>query len=118
MKTDLPTTVQTVARFMRIALDDELLDIVVRQSSKEFMLAHKTHFDDHLIQQQGERRGGVPADPETSKVTPGVPNHERYKLSLELKGELDAIWHKMIYQRFGFEDYSALHVALAALSRS
>ncbi len=115
MKTDLPTTVQTIAQFMGIALDDKLLDIVVRQSSKEFMLAHQSHFDDHLLQTYFERRGGAPPDLDTAKITAGATNHERYQLSPAIKDELDAIWHKMIYEQLGFKDYAALRTAITQL---
>ena len=115
MKTDLPATVQTIAQFMGITLDDELLDIVVRQSSKGFMLAHQSHFDDHLIQTQFERHGGPPSDLNTAKITAGATNHKRYQLSPAIKDELDAIWHKMIYTQFGFKDYAALRTAIMQL---
>ena len=118
MKADLVGTVKTVARFMDIALDDELLELVVRQSSKEFMLAHKSHFDDHLLQAHFERRGATPTSPTASKVMPKSKNPERYTLSPELKDELDAIWDKMITQRFGFKDYSELRTAIAELPRT
>lgn len=117
MKADLVGTVKIVAQFMDIELDDELLDIVVRQSTKDFMLAHKSHFDDHLMQAHIEQQGRVPASPTATKVMPAPSDPERYQLSSELKGEFEEIWDKMITQRFGFKDYSALRTAIAGLRR-
>ena len=94
-------------------IKNELLDIVVRQSSREFMLAHSSHFDEHLIQEYYARKGGVPVDRGTSKVTQGTPDDERYKLSSELKGRLDNLWYQTIFERFGFEDYAAFRRSVA-----
>jgi hypothetical protein len=60
MKADLSDTVQKVARFMGIELDDSLLDIVIRQSSREFMLAHEHQFDERHINEIGGKRAGLP----------------------------------------------------------
>ena len=57
MKADLPTTVQRIADFMGIELDDSLFEIVVQQSSREFMLAHKHQFVEHIMRAIGEKRG-------------------------------------------------------------
>ncbi len=113
MQADLTGTVRAVARFMEIDLDDELFEVVVRQSSKDFMLQHKNQFDEHLIQAHWERCGVAPVDPNTAKVTPGPALHERYTLSPALKADLDAIWDRLFYQRFGLNDYEALRAALA-----
>jgi len=117
MKADLPGTIKTVARFMGIPLDDDLFQIVLRQSSRAFMLAHQSHFDDHLIQQNFERNGGAPMDVNTAKVTPGANGEAKYQLSQGLRDEFDAIWRQMIYERFGLPDYAALRAAIGALRR-
>lgn len=117
MKADLPKTVQTVAYFMGIQLDDALLDTVVRQSSKAFMLAHQSQFNDHPIHKHFERRGGVPADLGTAKITPDTPNNVQYQLSPAIKEAFDAIWHKMVTPRFGFGDYAELRAAIDGLDR-
>ncbi len=58
MKRDLPETVRRVARFIGIAADPELIDLVVAQSSIGFMLAHKDRFDDRLMRELSERACG------------------------------------------------------------
>lgn len=112
MKADLPGTVRKIARFIGIALDDELLGIVVRQSSREFMLAHKDQFDERYLLQQMEQRAGLPPNGDAYKVTAGTPKSARYQLSSALQQQLDEIWLEQVQLRFGFNDYGALRQAL------
>jgi hypothetical protein len=115
MKADLPGTVQKIASFMGIELDDCLLDIVVRQSSREFMLAHRHQFDEHHMHKIGGKRAGLPPAIDSSKVTPGTSNRARHQLSPALKEELDDIWREQVQSKFGFKDYEELRQALIRL---
>jgi hypothetical protein len=112
MKADLVGTVRKVAQFMGVELDDFLLELVVRQSSREFMLAHKHQFDEHRLHKIGGKRAGLPAPNDTSKVTPGPSNQARYRLPVALKRELDDIWQEQIQARFGFGCYEDLRQAV------
>lgn len=116
MKADLPGTVQKIARFMGITLDDALLDIVVRQSSRDFMLAHGHQFDERHMREIGGKRAGLPPPIDSRKVTLGASSESRYQLSPALKKELDDIWREQIQPRFGFEDYGELCQALRELN--
>jgi hypothetical protein len=117
MEADPPEIVQQVARFIGIALDDELFQIVVRQSTREFMLAHKRHFDEHIVRAYAEQRCGLPLNGDSSKVTPGASGAARYRLSPAITSELDAIWQEMIEPKFGFRDYADLRAAMGKLHR-
>jgi hypothetical protein len=97
---------------MGIELDDSLLDIVVQQSSREFMLAHKHQFDGHTFHEIGEKRTGLPPANDSGTVTPGAPNEARYQLTPALKQELDDIWQEQVQPRFGFKNYEELRQAL------
>jgi hypothetical protein len=114
MKVDLPGSVQKIAHFMDIALDDDLLEIVTRQSSREFMLAHRHQFDEHLLVQIGGRRAGLPPS-KPRKITSGTSNKARYQLSSALKKELDDIWSEQIQPKFGFKNYEELRQSLKDL---
>ena len=105
-------TIQRVARFMGIELDDSLLDIVFRQSSREFMLAHSEKFNERHIREIGEKRAGLPPPIGFSKVTSGVSDDARYKLPSYLKQELDEIWQEQVQPKFGFKNYEELRQAL------
>lgn len=113
MRADLPRTVERIARFMGIDLDQELLEIVLHQSSREFMLAHKEQFTDHLINRIGSRRANLPAPIEMAKITPGASRDARYRLSQALRDELDEIWREQDLPGLGFERYEDLRAALA-----
>lgn len=104
--------IQRVARFMGIELDDSLLGLIVRQSSREFMLAHHEKFNERHIRDIGGKRAGLPPPISSSKVTAGVADDARYKLPVQLKQELDEIWQEQVKPKFGFENYEELRQAL------
>ncbi|MEM7129906.1 MAG: sulfotransferase domain-containing protein [Chloroflexota bacterium] len=112
MINDLPGTVGRVANFIGIPLDDELLEIVVRQSSLEFMLAHKNRFDDFLIRERSEKVCGLPPGSDSTKVRKGLVGSHAYELTPEINAELDRIWAKEIEPTLGFPTYEALAAEL------
>ena len=118
MKADLPGTVQIIARFMGITLDDSLLDIVIRHSTREFMLAHRTQFDERHIRQIGEKRAGLPPAIDVNKITPGPSDEARYQLSPAIVEMLGDTWREQIASRFGLENYEALRQSLRELHAS
>ena len=115
MRKDLPGLVRTVAEFIGIELDDELFEIVCRQSSLDFMLAHKDRFDDALMRAHSEKIAGLPAGSDSAKVRVGVVGQHRYELPPEISAELDQIWREEIEAKLGFENYDALRQALVEL---
>ncbi len=112
MNRDLETTVRRVAEFIDIALDDELLAIVMRQSSMPFMLAHKDRFDDRLMREHSERVAGLPAGSDSSKVRNGKVGEHATELPTEIIAQLDGVWREEIESKFGFASYGALADAL------
>jgi hypothetical protein len=112
MNRDLATTVRRVASFVGIALDDELFDIVMRQSSLEFMLAHKDRFDDRLMRERSEALLGLPPGSDSAKVRKGRVGEHTRELSAELCAELDAIWRTEIGATLGYASYAELTDAL------
>lgn len=115
MKADLAGTVRKIAHFMGIELDESLLDVVVQQSSREFMLAHRHQFDECHMREIGGKRAGLPPPIDTSKVTAGTSNQARYQLSPAHKTELDDIWREQVQSKFGFKNYEDLCQTLTEL---
>lgn len=113
MKADLPKTVRTIAGFIGIELDPELLEIVVRQSSLEFMLAHGDHFDDHLLRNVLDPICGLPLGGDSAKVTNAGLTRARFEVSQAILKKLDTIWQEEIAAKFGFPSYQALRAELA-----
>ena len=109
---DLPGTVQTIARFLDIELDEALLEIVVRQSSFDFMLAHKDKFDDFLMREYFVRRGMHPPGGDAAKVRGGRVGDHRQELPTEISAEMDAIWRDEIEAKLGLASYQALRETL------
>lgn len=112
MNRDLASTVRRIAAFVGIAVDDELLDIVLRQSSLEFMLAHKNRFDDRLMREHSERVAGLPSGSDSAKVRKGKVGEHATELPADISAELDRVWREEIEPKFGFASYAALVGAL------
>jgi hypothetical protein len=113
MQADLPQAVRTIAAFIGIELDDELLEIVVRQSSLAFMVAHKEHFDDHFVNNARSPVMGIPPGGDSSKVNDGS-GRPRQALPAEIVEELERIWQEEIEAKFALPSYAALRQALHA----
>ena len=113
MRRDLPRLILTVAQFIGCDLDEELMKIVTRQSSLDFMLAHKDRFDDLLIRQKTEAVGGLPPGSDSAKVRKGEVGSHRYELPPEISEALDRRWREEIEPVLGFSSYQALREALA-----
>lgn len=112
MKANLPGTVRLIAKFMGIELDDDLLEIVVRQSSRDFMIAHKDQFDEKHSRRIGGKRAGLPPVEDSYKITPGTSNDSRYQLSPALKKKLDDMWREQMEPKYGFKNYEELRHSL------
>jgi len=114
MSGNLRGTIQTIAAFMEIALDDELLAITERHASLAFMQQHKDRFDDKLMRDRSVTACGLTADSESSKVSEGKVGASQHKMSPALMAELDSLWQEKITATLGFADYDALLAALPA----
>lgn len=108
MKEDLPGTVRAIGAFMGIDLDESLLDLVVHQSSRAFMLEHASRFDEAPLRRRADALGLLPFDVDAMKVTPGTTNAPRHRLTKELERELNDIWQERVQSVTGLADYEAL----------
>jgi hypothetical protein len=113
MKEDLPEAVRAVARVMGCPVDGGLFGLVVRQSSIEFMGAHRRQFDDHPLREATNAACGLPAGGDSAKVRTGRVGDYKRELPLDVRDEMDAIWREEIESRFGLPTYGALRARLA-----
>lgn len=113
MKANLPATVETIAHFLGIALDQALLNLVLKQASLEFMLIHKAKFADSLLQEVGAKQGCYPPSDTLVKVQNGRVGDHLTQLPAAIGAELDAIWQETVAPKTGFASYQALREALA-----
>ena len=91
--------------------------IVIRHSTREFMLAHRIQFGERHIRRIGEKRADLPPAVDANKITPGPSNEARYQLSQALKEMLEDIWREQIASRFGLENYEDLRQSLRELHK-
>ena len=118
MKQDLRRTVQRIATFINCKLDDELRDIVERQSSLEFMRTYQRHFDDHLIRDARDAVCGLPPGGDSSKVRTGnVGDHTR-QFPAEINADFDRVWREEVEANLGFPSYVALRAALSSETKT
>lgn len=114
MLEDLRGHVERIARFLEIGADDELLDLVTRQSTREFMLDHKNRFDDLMHRRRGAQVGAHPPDAGTTKITDGSIGGDRYRLSPTILETMDRHWRETMASRFGIHSYDRLTDLLRA----
>ncbi len=112
MKEDLGGTIERVASFMDIALDDELFAITHTHASLGFMKEHKDKFDDLLMREHSANVAGMPVDSETSKVRAGQVGDSRGSMGVEVWAKFDDIWRERITGPLGFADYAAMIATL------
>ncbi len=116
MLADLPGTLRRVAAFMDVPLDDALLDIVARQTSREFMLEHKEKYNEAPLRRVISQRTGVAFDTQADKVTRGTGDEPKYQLGTQHLRQMDEFWHAEITAKFGLENYQDLRLAIRALN--
>ena len=99
----------TIADFLGIALDTTAMDVVVRQSSRDFMAAHAFQFDEHMIRAARDEVWGLPAGGDTAKVRTASP---ALAVPENVRVALAEVWSSTVESALAFEDYDALRKAL------
>lgn len=59
---DLAGAIKRIAAFVGLPLDDELLQITLKQSSAEHMAQHRSKYDEHPIKLMANEKGGLHRD--------------------------------------------------------
>jgi hypothetical protein len=112
MKTDLSGTIERVADFIGIPLDNELKQIVLKQSDIKFMQEHKDKFEDYLILTSRSAAMRIPLDGQMNLVRNGQVGDSKLGVSNEIKQKLDAIWQAEITPKTGLRSYEDLRKEL------
>ena len=102
-------TIVRIADFTNIELDDELLAITLKHSSREYMLRYRDRFDDAMLRKQSEELVGLPPGSDSSKVTAGSSD---LSLSDDTMALFDKAWHDEITEPLGYATYGDLIAAL------
>jgi len=114
MTADREGHIRRLADFCGIPLDDDLLELTLKRSSIDYMLAHKDRFDDLLMRQASETRCGLPPGSDAAKVRKGGVGGHRADLPPEVAAAVDAKWAEVVASVTGFADYAALEAEIRA----
>ncbi|MEM7132148.1 MAG: sulfotransferase domain-containing protein [Chloroflexota bacterium] len=112
MKADLPATIQMIADFLGLELDEELLTLAVKQASLDFMLAHKPKFSAWLYQEALAKLDFIPPSDTFTMVKTGRIGDHRTELPTDISAEMDVRWHEEVETRVGISSYQALRETL------
>jgi hypothetical protein len=104
--------IRRLAEFAGIELDEELLDLAVERTSRAYMLAHKDRFDDAMMREMSETKGGLPAGSDSAKVREGASGSHKAELPPAISDRMDEIWHERITPVTGFSTFEELEAAL------
>lgn len=112
MQEDIRPTVVRVAEFIGVDADDDLVDLVVHQSSRDFMLEHGDRFDDLLHRQRSDAVGALPLGAGSTKVTAASDEPSRYVLSPDVLAAMERNWAETMDASFGLSTYAEVVDAL------
>ncbi len=111
MKSDFDAQLEKIAAFLSIELDDELRNIVTRQSSLVFMREHNSHFDDHVLRNTRRAAMGLPTNSTTSKVSAAGKGFKRNDIRDAVENSMAQRWQDVVTPRFGWNNYQELLAA-------
>lgn len=112
MKLDPLPAIRQVSAFIGVELDDELMDIVTRQSSIEFMKAHEGQFDDNILREARDGPTGLPPGSESSKVKTGKVGGHKQVMSDVTTRRFDELWAEIVTPVTGAASYDELRKLL------
>jgi hypothetical protein len=112
MKANLAGTIERVAAFIHVPLDEEGKEIVLRQSDIKFMQAHKEQFEDHIIRKARSQAMRLPLDGQLNKVRTGQVGESKERVPDEIRKELDAVWQEVVTPKTGLHSYEELRTEL------
>ena len=116
MVEDPELNARRVADFCGIPLDNELLTLTIEHTSRDFMLRYKDRYDDAMLRELSETRGGLPPGSDSAKVRQAGSNRRQAELPEAISREMDEIWHSDVAPTIGFSDYDSLEKALRTLA--
>ena len=108
MQRDLEGTVRAVAEFLEIDTDEALIELVMHQSTREFMLTHVDRFNDKLHRERSEAVGALPPGAGSTKVTDGAYDPSRYEMSADTRAGMERNWADTMGATFGLATYDDL----------
>jgi len=98
--------IRRMAALCDIELTPELAELVLHRTSREYMVEHKDKFDDAMVSAALERKHGIPADSDSSKVQ--AQGSDAKTLPDSVAQAIDALWAEQVTPVTGHADFAAL----------
>jgi len=98
-----------VAQFLELSPTAEIMNTVVRQSSRQYMLEHSSKFGDRLVKHHQDAQLQLPPSDDSMKVH---ESQSKAKLSSSVLEQIDELWASCIESTLGFKNYNELRQAL------
>lgn len=111
MCADLPGTIDRMAGWLGLSLDEDSRAKVIEWSSLEYMQRHARQFDDHLLRDARNEACGLPPGGEWGKVRPATGERSGVVADAETIAMLDRIWSEVVLPVTGHPDYASLRAA-------
>ena len=102
-------TIEQIAEFSGIGLDDELRAITLEHSSLPYMQEYKDRFDDAMMRKKSEE-SVLPEGSDSAKVRVGKSGD--HTLSAKIVETLNQIWRDTVTPVTGFDTYEELIASL------
>lgn len=101
---------QRMADLLGLTLTPEQIAQVADMTSREFMYAHRDHFDDAMVCRAMEERIGFPTGSDSTKVQERASDPAECPPAIA--AQIDALWAKRVAPVTGHADYAALAASL------
>lgn len=108
--------IRRLADFLGLRPSPEVVAMVERMSSRDFMHAHKDKFDDRMMSDAFAAKVGLPADSDSSKVQASGSNAA--ELPQSVADKIDAMWAERVEPVTGHADFASLAAEIEGLSAS
>lgn len=122
LKSDLEGQVRRIAKFMDIALTEEILQATLKNSSFAFMAENTKQFDEHFVFGKIRDSMMIPADYVFGDVTVskvraggGSVGEGQKGLPPSVREMLASRWEKSVLPRTGFKSYAEMRAAIGKL---
>lgn len=109
--------VRKVSSFIGIQADEQLMELTLKHTSIDFMRAHASKFDDHLVRAVTDAQMRLPPGGCSSKVASGKAGRGK-TVSDDIRQLFDAEWRRHIGEPFGFADYPAMRASVGLSATS
>ncbi|QZD93926.1 sulfotransferase domain-containing protein [Qipengyuania gelatinilytica] len=107
-----PAMIRAMGQLIGIEPTDEVVEMVMAATTREFMHDHKDRFDDALVCAVMEERLGIPASSDSTKVQ--AKGSDATVLPASVTEAIDAMWAERVTPVTGHADFASLAAEIDA----